>query len=151
MSLRLQLMKATMLAESSLYFVFSTDMSQVGVALFPSFQQFSSFTFPGFPFILIFVLICNFGFTASIRAKIEVLQQELADVRNRRQQQELEIANIENYALRQRFQDILDNLLTEQLEKEQQVSCQMIGGTFILTKTRWKRKTMWKGKVLKYG
>jgi hypothetical protein len=45
----------------------------------------------------------------------------LADLRNRRQQQELEIANIENYALRQRFQDILDNLLTEQLEKEQEV------------------------------
>ncbi|XP_069681061.1 transcription initiation factor TFIID subunit 7 [Periplaneta americana] len=56
----------------------------------------------------------------NLRARIDVLQQQLADLRNRRQQQELEIANIENYALRQRFQDILDNLLTEQLEKEQE-------------------------------
>jgi hypothetical protein len=60
-------------------------------------------------------------FVASIRSRLDVLQQQLADLRNRRQQQELEIANIENYALRQRFQDILDNLLTEQLEKEQEV------------------------------
>ncbi|GFG29437.1 hypothetical protein Cfor_02637 [Coptotermes formosanus] len=57
---------------------------------------------------------------ASIRSRLDVLQQQLADLRNRRQQQELEIANIENYALRQRFQAILDNLLTEQLEKEQE-------------------------------
>ncbi|XP_067000538.2 transcription initiation factor TFIID subunit 7 isoform X2 [Anabrus simplex] len=54
------------------------------------------------------------------RARVETLEKELADLRNRRQQQELEIANIENYALRQRFQDILDNLITEQLEKEQE-------------------------------
>lgn len=60
-------------------------------------------------------------FVASIRSRLDALQQQLADLRNRRQQQELEIANIENYALRQRFQDILDNLLTEQLEKEQEV------------------------------
>lgn len=57
---------------------------------------------------------------ATIRARLDALQQQLADLRTRRQQQELEIANIENYALRQRFQDILDNLLTEQLEKEQE-------------------------------
>ena len=49
------------------------------------------------------------------------LQQQLTDLRVRRHQQELEIANIENYALRQRFQEILDNLLQEQLEKEQEV------------------------------
>ena len=59
----LQLMKATVLAESSSFFHFhrelsasamSTDMSQVGVALFPSFKYiFNNFTFPGFPFILI--------------------------------------------------------------------------------------------------
>lgn len=53
---------------------------------------------------------------------MEGLQHELTDLRVRRHQQELEIANIENYALRQRFQDILDNLLQEQLEKEQEVS-----------------------------
>lgn len=56
----------------------------------------------------------------SIRARLTALEVDLADLRTRRQQQELEIANIENYALKQRFQDILDNLLTEQLEKEQE-------------------------------
>lgn len=56
----------------------------------------------------------------NIRARLEILEKELTDLRNRRQQQELEIANIENQALRQRFQDILDNLLTEMLEKEQE-------------------------------
>jgi len=67
-------------------------------------------------------LVCSLSFVASIRSRLDVLQQQLADLRNRRQQQELEIANIENYALRQRFQAILDNLLTEQLEKEQEVN-----------------------------
>ena len=34
------------------------DMSQVGVALFPSFQNiFYHFTFPGFPFILIEIIV----------------------------------------------------------------------------------------------
>lgn len=52
---------------------------------------------------------------------MNTLQIELNELKTRRHQQELEIANIENIALRQRFQDILDNLLSEQLEKEQQV------------------------------
>ncbi|KAJ9593962.1 hypothetical protein L9F63_014603, partial [Diploptera punctata] len=59
---------------------------------------------------------------ASIRARLDMLQHQLADLRARRQQQELEIANIENVTLRQRFQEILDNLLTEQLEKEQEIA-----------------------------
>lgn len=71
-------------------------------------------------------LVCSLSFVASIRSRLDVLQQQLADLRNRRQQQELEIANIENYALRQRFQAILDNLLTEQLEKEQEVNCNVL-------------------------
>uniref|UniRef100_A0A1B6EID4 TAFII55 protein conserved region domain-containing protein n=1 Tax=Cuerna arida TaxID=1464854 RepID=A0A1B6EID4_9HEMI len=58
--------------------------------------------------------------TGEIRARMESLQQQLSDLKVRRHQQELEIANIENYALRQRFQDILDNLLQEQLDKEQE-------------------------------
>lgn len=33
----------------------------------------------------------------------------------------MEIANIENISLRERFLNISNNLLTEQLEKEQQV------------------------------
>lgn len=57
---------------------------------------------------------------------MEGLQHELTDLRVRRHQQELEIANIENYALRQRFQDILDNLLQEQLDKEQEVSFELL-------------------------
>ncbi|XP_075226917.1 TATA-box binding protein associated factor 7 [Lycorma delicatula] len=57
---------------------------------------------------------------SSIQARMETLQQQLSDLRVRRHQQELEIANIENLALRQRFQDILDNLLQEQLDKEQE-------------------------------
>lgn len=71
-------------------------------------------------------LVCSLSFVASIRSRLDVLQQQLADLRNRRQQQELEIANIENYALRQRFQAMLDNLLTEQLEKEQEVKCNVL-------------------------
>nr|CAD7604710.1 unnamed protein product [Timema genevievae] len=56
----------------------------------------------------------------SIQSRLNELEHQLLELRHRRQQQELEIANIENYALRQRFQDILDHLLTEQLEKEQE-------------------------------
>lgn len=52
---------------------------------------------------------------------MEQLQIELAELKTRRNQQEIEIANIENLALRNRFQHILDNLLAEQMEKEQQV------------------------------
>lgn len=62
---------------------------------------------------------------------MESLQQQLADLKVRRHQQELEIANIENYALRQRFQDILDNLLQEQLEKEQQVGLVVFYSKFV--------------------
>lgn len=58
--------------------------------------------------------------TNEIRSRMDALQQQLTDLRVRRHQQELEITNIENYALRQRFQEILDNLLQEQLEKEQE-------------------------------
>ncbi|KAK6635471.1 hypothetical protein RUM44_000722 [Polyplax serrata] len=54
----------------------------------------------------------------AIKERLEVLGRELADFKIRRQQQEAEIGNIENMALRQRLQDIIDNLLTEQLQKE---------------------------------
>lgn len=70
---------------------------------------------------------------ASIRAQLDVLHQQLVDLRNRRQQQELEIANIENYALRKRFQDILDKLLVEQLEKEQEVNLCFIQTWYLCT------------------
>ncbi|KAK7604634.1 hypothetical protein V9T40_005820 [Parthenolecanium corni] len=67
----------------------------------------------------------------NLRNKMNVLQAELNELKARRQQQEIELANIENSALRQRFQDILDNLLSEQLEKEQQYQelASMLDGT----------------------
>lgn len=57
---------------------------------------------------------------SSIESRLEELDMELADLKNRRLQQEIEIENLENLALRQRFQDILDRLLQEQLDKEQE-------------------------------
>lgn len=41
-------------------------------------------------------------------------------LKTRRQEKEYEIENMENLALRQRFQDIVDHLLQEQMEKEQE-------------------------------
>lgn len=80
--------------------------------------------------IKVLCLLLNYNlrhvFVGDIRARMEGLQHELTDLRVRRHQQELEIANIENYALRQRFQDILDNLLQEQLDKEQEVSFKLL-------------------------
>ncbi|KAK9511515.1 hypothetical protein O3M35_000154 [Rhynocoris fuscipes] len=55
-----------------------------------------------------------------IRARLEELQREMAELKVRREQQELDMANIENLTLRQRFQDILDSLLQQQLEKDQE-------------------------------
>lgn len=57
----------------------------------------------------------------AIKDRMEALYKELVNLKTRRQQQETEIGNIENMALRQRLQDIIDNLLTEQLQKEHEV------------------------------
>lgn len=54
-------------------------------------------------------------------SRLATLHAELAELRQRRQQQEIEIANIENVKLRQRFQEILDNLLTQEMQKVQEV------------------------------
>lgn len=54
-------------------------------------------------------------------SRLATLHTELAELRQRRQQQEIEIANIENVKLRQRFQEILDNLLTQEMQKVQEV------------------------------
>lgn len=56
----------------------------------------------------------------NIEARLEGLELELADIKVKRMEQEAKIGNIENLALRQRFQDILDDLLQQQLEKEQE-------------------------------
>ncbi|KOC67187.1 Transcription initiation factor TFIID subunit 7 [Habropoda laboriosa] len=57
----------------------------------------------------------------SLQTRLATLHAELAELRQRRQQQEIEIANIENVKLRQRFQEILDNLLTQEMQKVQEV------------------------------
>lgn len=57
----------------------------------------------------------------SLQTRLATLHAELAELRQRRQQQEIEIANIENIKLRQRFQEILDNLLTQEMQKVQEV------------------------------
>ncbi|CAL7946815.1 unnamed protein product [Xylocopa violacea] len=57
----------------------------------------------------------------SLQTRLATLHAELAELRQRRQQQELEIANIENVKLRQRFQEILDNLLTQEMQKVQEI------------------------------
>ncbi|KAG5891709.1 hypothetical protein JTB14_016092 [Gonioctena quinquepunctata] len=54
----------------------------------------------------------------NIQARVDEIEAELADLKAKRQQQEVKIENIENLALRQRFQDSLDSLLQEQIEKE---------------------------------
>jgi len=59
--------------------------------------------------------------TDDIKHKINQLQQEITELKERKKQQDMEIANIENINLRERFIHISNNLLTEQLEKEQQI------------------------------
>lgn len=68
-----------------------------------------------FNFTLYYILI------DSLQSRLDTLHAELAELRQRRQQQEIEIANIENLKLRQRFQEILDNLLTQEMQKVQEV------------------------------
>jgi len=52
--------------------------------------------------------------------KLDELRQQLVDVRSRRKQREREIASIENQALKQRFQSILDGLIEEEKDKQRQ-------------------------------
>ncbi|XP_016657472.1 transcription initiation factor TFIID subunit 7-like [Acyrthosiphon pisum] len=56
-----------------------------------------------------------------IKHKINQLQQEIEVLKERKSQQDWEIANIENINLRERFIRLSNNLFTEQLEKEQQI------------------------------
>lgn len=65
---------------------------------------------------ILFMLYLNTG-----RLRKEQLEADLPELRTRCQQQELEISNLENQALRQRFQEKLDNMLSELLQKEQEV------------------------------
>ncbi|KAK9718932.1 TAFII55 protein conserved region [Popillia japonica] len=57
---------------------------------------------------------------AAIESRLEGLEIELAILRDRRQMEECKLENIENVNLRQRFQDMLDRLYQEQIDKEQE-------------------------------
>lgn len=52
---------------------------------------------------------------------MEEIEVELRDLKVRRLQQDSKIENIENLALRQRFQDISDRLYQEQVTKESEM------------------------------
>jgi len=52
--------------------------------------------------------------------RLEEIDVEVTMLKARRQQQEYKLNNIENFALRQRFQDILNRLMQELMEKEQE-------------------------------
>ncbi|XP_050520021.1 transcription initiation factor TFIID subunit 7 [Daktulosphaira vitifoliae] len=56
-----------------------------------------------------------------IKHKIDQLQLEIEELKERKKQQDMEIANIENINLRERFINISNNLFAEQLDKEQQI------------------------------
>jgi hypothetical protein len=57
------------LVESSIYIILvvSTDVNQVGVALFHSLYHFYHFAFPGFPFILILKVKESYGSNHQIK------------------------------------------------------------------------------------
>lgn len=56
-----------------------------------------------------------------ILSRINELQVQLNDLKMQQQQQEMELATIENLALRQRFQDINDRLCQEMYEKDTEI------------------------------
>ena len=53
-------------------------------------------------------------------SKLNELEEEINTIVKKRQAQEAEIASIENMALVQRFQDIIDELKKQEMEKRQQ-------------------------------
>lgn len=52
---------------------------------------------------------------------MQVLSEQVESLNKIRQQHEWEISTLENPTLRERFQDVLDNLLTELINKQQEV------------------------------
>ncbi|XP_013776934.1 transcription initiation factor TFIID subunit 7-like isoform X1 [Limulus polyphemus] len=56
----------------------------------------------------------------ALLTKLDLLEKEILNIQARRQAQELEISNIENLALKQRFQSIIDNLKEQEREKQRQ-------------------------------
>ncbi|CAD6208478.1 GSCOCG00003490001-RA-CDS [Cotesia congregata] len=57
----------------------------------------------------------------SLSSRLVILHNELADIRQCKQQQEAEIANLDNLNLRQRIQEILDNLGMQEKQKMQEI------------------------------
>ena len=62
----------------------------------------------------------SFGNNGQLLARLNELQQQLASLQERRQAQELEIASIENLALQQRFQAVINNLREQEAEKRKE-------------------------------
>ncbi|XP_011505447.1 PREDICTED: transcription initiation factor TFIID subunit 7 isoform X2 [Ceratosolen solmsi marchali] len=58
----------------------------------------------------------------SIQARREQLQTELAVLQEQRRQQEGTVGNIENMKLRERFQEIIDNFLSQEAQKIQELN-----------------------------
>lgn len=72
------------------------------------------------------MLFLHFNQTDSVHSRLEQLHAELSELRQRREQQEAGISNIENLKLRQRLQEILDNLLAQETQKMQEVIINII-------------------------
>jgi hypothetical protein len=60
-------------------------------------------------------------FTESVQLQLEHLNAELESLRSQRMKKEQEIASMENLALKQRFQELLDNLIQDIEYKEMEV------------------------------
>jgi TATA-binding protein-associated factor Taf7 len=56
----------------------------------------------------------------ALLSKINDLQEEIRNLQERRRAQEDEIASIENYALKQRFQSLINSLIEQEAEKTRQ-------------------------------
>lgn len=63
----------------------------------------------------------NIRSSDEIRIRLEQLQKEIHELQIKRDQQQMDMENMENPTLKQRFQDILDSVLQQMLEKEQMV------------------------------
>lgn len=57
----------------------------------------------------------------ALMSKINDLQEEITNLQVRRQGQEEEIASIENFALKQRFQSLINSLVEQEAEKRRQM------------------------------
>lgn len=57
----------------------------------------------------------------SVQVRRERLQIELATLQEQRRQQEATVEGIDNMKLRERFQDIIDNILEQEAQKMQEV------------------------------